>query len=42
MLARLAERLAATRRSLSQGFAELLGARRLDAAVLEDLEATLL
>jgi len=42
MLSRLAERLTATRRSLSQGFAELLGASRLDDAALEDLEATLL
>jgi fused signal recognition particle receptor len=43
LLARLSERLTATRRAMSQGFAELIGARRpLDEAVLEDLEATLL
>jgi fused signal recognition particle receptor len=43
MLARLGERLSATRRALSRGFGELIGARRaLDPAVLEDLEADLL
>jgi fused signal recognition particle receptor len=42
MLARLTERLAATRRTLSRSFAELLGAGGFDRAVLEDLEAALL
>jgi fused signal recognition particle receptor len=43
ILGRLGERLAATRRALSLGFGELIGARRApDPAVLEDLEASLL
>jgi fused signal recognition particle receptor len=43
MLARLSERLSATRRALAQGFAELLGAHRApDPAALDDLEAALL
>jgi len=43
MLARLGERLSATRHALSQGFSELIGARRApDPAVLDDLEAALL
>ncbi len=42
-LARLAERLAATRRSFTQGLSHLLlGRRALDPAVLEELEALLL
>jgi fused signal recognition particle receptor len=42
-LARLGERLAATRKTLSRGFAELLGAGRApDPALLDDLEAALL
>jgi len=43
VFARLGERLTATRRALSQGFNELLGARRApDPALLGDLEAALL
>jgi fused signal recognition particle receptor len=42
MLARLSERLTATRRALAQGFSELLGAGKPDPAVLDDLEASLL
>jgi fused signal recognition particle receptor len=43
MLARLSERLSATRRALAQGFSEMLGgARAPDPAALEDLEAALL
>jgi fused signal recognition particle receptor len=42
-LTRLGERLAATRKTLSRGFAELLGAGRApDPALLDDLEAALL
>jgi fused signal recognition particle receptor len=42
-LARLGERLAATRKTLSRGFAELLGAGQVpDPALLDDLEAALL
>ena len=42
-LTRLSERLAATRKTLTRGFAELLGAQRTpDAELLEDLEAALL
>ena len=41
-LTRLSERLAATRKTLTRGFAELLGAQRTpDAELLEDLEAAL-
>jgi len=42
MLARLSERLSATRRALGQSFAGLIGAGRTDDATLEDLEAMLL
>jgi fused signal recognition particle receptor len=42
-LARLSERLAATRKTLTRGFAELLGAQRApDAEQLDDMEAALL
>jgi fused signal recognition particle receptor len=42
-LARLGERLAATRKTLARGFAELLGAQRApDPELLDDLEAALL
>jgi len=42
-LGRLGERLAATRKSLTRGFAELLGAQRApDPELLDDLEAALL
>jgi fused signal recognition particle receptor len=42
LFGRLSDRLSATRRALAQGFNELIGAGQPDAAVLEDLEATLL
>ena len=42
MLTRLAERLAATRRALAQGFGGLLGAGAPDPAALDELESALL